>query len=248
MLDARKAVANALHAAEVLLCGADDGCSGMVDDVSKVVSRESIVDRHEDRAYLRHGVERFQLLMDVGRDVGDAIARGDAQPLEHGRPPVATLEELLVGQPQVAVDDRLALRMQSSSPSHELEWRERRLHRAFLLRLPGFAPSLDRLESYSKNAYPNGQKPNRAKARCTARWPASSSLDSNGGHGPGFYDAPPRPDRLTGRSSLAERRRTARPGRGNPSVPGPDRLQNRWPSRAEPWRGRADPGVAPRLR
>src|SRR2546429_5852091 len=101
--------------------------------------------------------------MDVGRDVGDAIARADAQPLEHGRPPVATLEELPVGQPQVAVDDRLALRVQSSSPSHELEWRERRLHRAFLLRLPGFAPSLDRLESYSKNAIRTGGNQTRPR-------------------------------------------------------------------------------------
>jgi hypothetical protein len=49
--------------------------------------------------------------MDVGRDVGHAIARGDALPLECCRPPVATLEELLVGQPQVAVDDGLALRV-----------------------------------------------------------------------------------------------------------------------------------------
>src|SRR2546429_4056706 len=114
--------------------------------------------------------------MDVGRDVGDAIARGDAQPLEHGRPPVATLEKLLVGQPQVAVDDRLALRVQSSSPSHELEWRERRLHRAFLLRLPAFAPSLDRLPTHSKKAHPHGGEANRAKAGLTAPRPPNSSL------------------------------------------------------------------------
>src|SRR5438445_4404871 len=164
MLDARKAVANALQAAEILLSGADDGCSGMVDDVSEVVSRQSIVDRHEDRAYLRHGVERFQLLSDVGRDVGDAIARGDAQPLEHGRPPVATLEELLVGQPQVAVDDGLALRVQSSSPSHELERRERRLHKSFscLLPVPGPAPSLIRIGASDKT--PSG-------AGGSTRWP-----------------------------------------------------------------------------
>src|SRR5438046_303939 len=60
-------------------------------------------------------------------------------PLEGGRPAVAAVEELLVGEPQIPVDDRLALWMQAAGPTHELERRERRLHRIVL---PAGCPAL----------------------------------------------------------------------------------------------------------
>ena len=41
----------------------------MVDDVGEVVGGEPVVDRHEHRADLRHGVERLELRVRVRRDV-----------------------------------------------------------------------------------------------------------------------------------------------------------------------------------
>ncbi len=128
MFDAPNSVANAVHAVEVLLRGADDRRPRMVNDVGEVVGRQPVVDRHEHGANLGHGIEGLELLVDIRRDVCYPVTLANAHPLERGGPAVAAVEELLVGEPEVAVDDRLALRMQSSSPPHELERRERRLH------------------------------------------------------------------------------------------------------------------------
>src|ERR1700736_2282642 len=77
---------------------------------------------------------------------------------------------------------------------------------------------------------------------------AGSSLDSNSEYGPGFQHASSRPDHGSGRSSRPERRRVARPGGGDPPIPGGDGLQDGWPPRPQSRRGRADPGAPPGVR
>jgi predicted lipoprotein with Yx(FWY)xxD motif len=64
-------------------------------------------------------VEGLELLVDVRRDVRHPVTLPHAH-LERGGPAVAAVEKLLVGEPQVAGGDRLPLRMQPSSPPHEL--------------------------------------------------------------------------------------------------------------------------------
>ena len=88
---------------------ADDFRAAVVDDVVEIVGDQAIVDRHQHRADLRHGVVRFQLRVRVRRDVGDAVALPHAQRLQRRRPAVAAIEELLIGEPQFAVDDGLAV-------------------------------------------------------------------------------------------------------------------------------------------
>ena len=128
LFDVPDPVANTVHALEVILGSADDGRPGVIDDVGEIVGCQPVVDGNQHGANLRHRVKRLELLVQVRRDVGDPIALVHAHPLERGGPAVAAVEELLVAEPQVAVDDRLTLRMQASSPPRELEWCERRLH------------------------------------------------------------------------------------------------------------------------
>ena len=82
MLDPRDLIPDAVDRFQVLVAGADDRRAGVVDDVGKVVDGQAVVDRDEDGADLRDGVEGLELLMDVRRDVGDAITLVDAELLE----------------------------------------------------------------------------------------------------------------------------------------------------------------------
>src|SRR6266852_3766393 len=141
MLDVTQSLANAIDAVEVILGCADHGCPRVLDDIGEVIGGQPVVDRHQHRADLGHGVKRLELLVDVRGDVCDSVALANAHPLERGGPAVAAVEELLVGKPEVAVDDRLTLWMQASSPAYELEWRERCLHRV----LPPPVPALRRV-------------------------------------------------------------------------------------------------------
>src|SRR6185295_2087496 len=47
---------------------------------------------------------------------------------QRGRPAIAAREELLVGQPQIAIHQRFVIRIQAPGPAHEVEWAERGLH------------------------------------------------------------------------------------------------------------------------
>src|SRR5690349_10816980 len=97
-------------------------------DVDEVLGREAVVDRDHDGADLRHRIEGLELLVRVGRDVGDAVSVPDAHRLQRGRPPVAALKELLVCKTQITVDHALALAVKLAGPPRELERRERSLH------------------------------------------------------------------------------------------------------------------------
>src|SRR5262245_7280365 len=100
----------------------------MVEDVLEVGPDEPEVDRHEHCPDLRHGVERLEMSVRVRRDVRDAIATPDAEPLERARPSVAASEEALVGQPKGAINDGFALRMQLTRAPREIDGGERNYH------------------------------------------------------------------------------------------------------------------------
>ena len=70
--------------------------------------------------------------MGVGRDVGYPVAWPHAQPLEGRGPTIAAAEKLLVGQAQVAVHDRLTLRVEAARAPEKLEGCQRCLHRQIL--------------------------------------------------------------------------------------------------------------------
>jgi hypothetical protein len=54
----------------------------VLDEVREVRGGQAVVDGHDHGADLRHGIERLELGVRVGRDVGDAVSRPDAEPLQ----------------------------------------------------------------------------------------------------------------------------------------------------------------------
>jgi hypothetical protein len=107
---------------------ADNLRAAVVDEIDEVGGGQTIVDRDQHRANLRHRIERFQLGVSVGRDVGDAIALLDTKSLEHRRPAIAAIEKLFVGQTQVTVDHCFALTIELAGTTREFDWRQRRFH------------------------------------------------------------------------------------------------------------------------
>src|SRR5207253_6637377 len=139
MLNVRDLVPDAVDRLQVFVAGAGDGRTRVVDDIGKVIRRQAVVDRDEDGADLWDGVEGLELRVDVRRNVRDPVTLPNAEPLEGGGPAVAAVEELLVGEPETAVHDRLPLWVQAAGPAHELERRERRLYGSSS---PGEGPAL----------------------------------------------------------------------------------------------------------
>src|SRR5229473_5883862 len=87
---------------------ADDLCSAVIDQISEIVGSQTIVDRHKDRANLRDGIKRFELREGVWRDVSNAITLGHAELLQSRRPAIASIKELFVSKPPVAIDNGFA--------------------------------------------------------------------------------------------------------------------------------------------
>ena len=124
MPDGRALAADAVHHLQIVGVRADDGSAAVLQDVAHLRGVEPEVDRHEHRADLRHAVERLQVGGGVRRDVGDAVSLADTELLERGRPAVAALEELRVGESAPAVDNGLAPAVQAARAAHELERRQ----------------------------------------------------------------------------------------------------------------------------
>ena len=113
---------------------ADDAGAAVLDDVSEILGGEPVVDRDQHRSQLRYRIKRLQLRMGVGGDVGDTVAAAHGHvPLQDRRPAVAAIKELLVGQPQIAIHDRLPVAIEHARPPRELQRCHRRFHRAVLL-------------------------------------------------------------------------------------------------------------------
>ncbi len=123
---------------------AHDARAAVVDDVGEVVGVEPVVDRDEHGTELRDRIERFELRVGVRCDVGDPVALADPKPLQRRRPFVGACSELLVGQPQVAVDHGFAVGVEVASAAHEVERRERGAHGAGLRRMSALGCRLGR--------------------------------------------------------------------------------------------------------
>ena len=121
MTDAAERGSNAVDCIQVFGGRAHDCCAAVIDEVSELVSRQAVVERHEHGADLWHGVERFQLRVGVGRNVGDAIAASDPERLQRGGPAIHPREELAVGPSSHPVYDRLAIVIEPPRAMHELE-------------------------------------------------------------------------------------------------------------------------------
>ena len=120
VLNRRKPGAEPVDRRQTFSGHAHDLRSAVRDDVLEIVGGEPVVDRHQDGPNLRNRIERLELGMDVRRDVRHTVARRYAQALQHRRPAVAAVEELLVGEPHVAVDHGLPRAEQPASAASEL--------------------------------------------------------------------------------------------------------------------------------
>ena len=116
--------ADAVQGVEVIGVCADHAGTAVVDDIGEVVGVQAVVDRHGDGADLRHGVEGFELRRDVGGDVGDAVARADAELLQGGGPAVAPVEELAIGAARGAINEGFAVGVELAGAAGEIEGSE----------------------------------------------------------------------------------------------------------------------------
>src|ERR1700694_4682547 len=132
MLHPAQLVADGVDGVQVIRVHAQDLGARVRGDVDEILCRQAIVDRHEDGTDLRHGIERFKLLVHVRSDVGNTITLLDAHALQGRRPAVAPLEELLVGEAEVSVDDALPIPVKLPRPSCELQRCKRGLHAGLL--------------------------------------------------------------------------------------------------------------------
>ena len=105
MLDTGQLLAHRVDRFQVIRVHADNPRARVADDVCEIVSRQPVVDGHEHGPDLRDGVERFELRVCIRRNIRDAVALFDSEPLQRRRPAVHAVEELLVSQAELTVDD-----------------------------------------------------------------------------------------------------------------------------------------------
>src|SRR6266550_2604373 len=128
MFNAGQAGANVIDCLEIIAMRANHTGAAVIDQVSKVVCGQAKVQWHKYAAELRYGVKRLQLRMSIGREIGDAIARANSEPLQHRRPTIAPIEELGVAPARLTIDHGDALRIKFARAASEFERRERRFH------------------------------------------------------------------------------------------------------------------------
>ena len=81
----------------------------MINDVVEIVWQQTVINRHEDSADLRHRVIGLEMGMCVWRNIRHPIALSDAHTLKRGRPTVAAIQEFGIGKSQIAVDNSFAV-------------------------------------------------------------------------------------------------------------------------------------------
>ena len=141
--DVATRVADRLDRLEVVGVGTDNRRPAVPDDVFDLAWLEPEVDRNQHRSNLWHGIERLELRVGIRREVGDAVALPHPQALQRGRPAIAAVKELPVGEPDRPVDDGLAVRVEGARPTLKLERCQRRLHGSSAT-LYGFGPTVFR--------------------------------------------------------------------------------------------------------
>ena len=92
----------------------------MLDHVREVIRRQPVIQRHQHRSDLGHGVKRLELRVCIRRDIDDTVSRLHTEVLERGGPSIAAFEELTVCQPKRAVDHRLAVSIEAPGTAPEL--------------------------------------------------------------------------------------------------------------------------------
>ena len=84
VLDAAKLIAHPFDRIHIIRVHTQHLRPRVRGDVDEVIRRQPVVDRHQDRTDLRHRIERLELLVSVGSDVGHAVAPAHTQRLQHG--------------------------------------------------------------------------------------------------------------------------------------------------------------------
>src|SRR4029077_3629920 len=102
--------------------------AAVIDQVKKVVCGQAKVQRHQHSAELWYGVERLELRMSIGREIGDTVAHATSEPLQDRRPAIASIEELGVAPARLTIDHRDLFRINFARAASEFEWRQRRFH------------------------------------------------------------------------------------------------------------------------
>jgi hypothetical protein len=100
----------------------------MLNQIRKIIRRQSIVDWHQDRADLRDGIKRFELSVCVGRDVSNTITFPHTERLQSIGPTITSVEKLFVVQSQIAVHDSIAFGVELAGAAGKFERTERRFH------------------------------------------------------------------------------------------------------------------------
>jgi len=77
---------------------------------------------------LRDGVERLQLRMSIGCEIGDTIARANSEPLQNRRPTIAPIEKLGVAPARLTIDHGDLFRIKFPRAASEFERRQRCFH------------------------------------------------------------------------------------------------------------------------
>ena len=109
--------------------------AGVVDDVRMVLRRQPVVQRHQDRADARGGVEALQEKMGVGAEDADPVSLPDAEPRQRVGQPPDPFRVFGVGIAPVAVHDRGLVRVQAHGALQEIVDEQRYLHAASPFRL-----------------------------------------------------------------------------------------------------------------
>ena len=100
---------------------ADNPGAAVVDQIGEIIRDQAVIERDEDGADLRHGVERFQLGESVWRDVGNAVAFLHTKRLQSRRPTIATVEKFLVVQSPAAIHDGITFGIELARAPREFE-------------------------------------------------------------------------------------------------------------------------------
>src|SRR5258708_31004990 len=99
MPHARHPLPNPVDAIEIVAVNTQDACAAMCGHENEILSRQTVVDGHNDRAELRYRVVLLEMLMRIGCNRRDAVTLDHAQFRECGAPLVASLAELGVRKP-----------------------------------------------------------------------------------------------------------------------------------------------------
>src|SRR5258708_1431916 len=99
MPHARHPFPNPVDAVEIVAMNTQDACAAVPNHENEVLSRQTVVDGHDNRPELRYRVVLLEMLMRVGRNRRDAVTLDHAQFRECGAPLVASLAELGVRKP-----------------------------------------------------------------------------------------------------------------------------------------------------